>query len=227
MWMSILTGLLMVGLMSPVAAATSKAQPTLEYGAKVYKSRCVLCHGNEGYGDGMLALSLKNYPHTNLHENRYGKDRKSLRKSIIFGGSQGKMSVEMPPWGDELTYTQVESVAMFVELMLRDAGKAKAILDSTPTPVAINARTGRNLFRNFCSLCHGANGEGDGKMARIIKNPPPFNLTLSRAPDDYLEQIISRGGEAMGRSPRMPTWGEQLSKDEISSIILYLKTIRK
>lgn len=221
--------LLSIGMLNATSANAqrSDAEPTLKYGASIYKGRCVLCHGNQGHGDGMLPLSIKSYPHTNLHENRFGSDLESIRHSLIYGGSRNTMSIEMPPWGDELTYTQINSVAMFVLLMLSDSEKANELLNATSVKKRVNVRVGRNLFKNFCTLCHGANGEGDGKMARIIKDPPPFNLTLSRVPDSYLSDIINKGGEAMGRSPRMPPWFEQLTKSEVQSVILYLKTLRK
>ena len=212
------------------AAATdreSEAKPSLAYGAKIYQARCVLCHGREGYGDGMLPMSLKNYPDTNLHEPKFGKALDELRLSVIYGGSLGTMSAEMPPWGDELTYTQVESVTLFTKLLIDEPKKAIAMVDKTQAGTRPTERVGRAIFKNYCSLCHGDNGEGDGKMAKIIKNPPPFNLTLSRAPDQYLMQIISKGGAGMGRSPRMPPWGEQFSETEIKSIILFLKTLRR
>ncbi len=205
----------------------SEAKPTLEYGAKVFQARCVLCHGREGYGDGMLPMSLKDYPDTNLHENKFGKELDELRLSVIYGGSLGTMSAEMPPWGDELTYTQVESVTLFTKLLIDDPKKAISMVDKTQAGTKPTERVGRAIFKSYCSLCHGENGEGDGKMAKIIKNPPPFNLTLSRAPDEYLMQIISKGGAAMGRSPRMPPWGEQFSETERKSIILYIKTLRR
>ena len=64
-------------------------------------------------------------------------------------------------------------------------------------------------------------------MSRIIKNPPPFNLTLSRADDKYLSDIIHKGGEQMQRSPRMPPFGDDLTEPEITSAILYIKTLRQ
>ncbi len=219
-------------LLTQAAAAAEKeeqseAKPTLEYGARVYQARCALCHGREGYGDGMLPVSMKEYPSANLHKNRFGKELDDLRLSIIYGGSLGTMSAEMPPWGDELTYTQVESVAMFTKLLIDDPKKAVALMEKTGAADQPSFRVGRAIFKNYCSLCHGENGEGDGKMAKIIKDPPPFNLTLSRAPDDYLMQIITKGGAAMGRSPRMPAWGEQFSETERRSIIMYIKTLRR
>lgn len=206
--------------------AKADVEPSLEYGAEVFQSRCILCHGREGLGDGLVSISIANYPSTNLAKNQYGKRLEDLRQSIIYGGSRGRMNIEMPPWGDELTYTQVESVAMFTHFLLEKPKEAYQLLERIPSTTQPSFRLGRRLFKSYCVLCHGPNGEGDGKMAKIIKTPPPFNLTKSIMPDPYLEAIISRGGEAMGRSPRMPIWGEQFSKSEIHSIIIYIKGLR-
>ena len=62
-------------------------------------------------------------------------------------------------------------------------------------------------------------------MAKIIKNPPPFNLLQSTAKDSYLKEIITKGGEAMNRSPRMPPWGSDLNQSEVDSLIIYLKSM--
>lgn len=75
--------------------------------------------------------------------------------------------------------------------------------------------------------CHGIYGEGDGNMAKIIRNPPPYNLTKSTQTEAYLKEIISKGGEAVSRSPQMPPWGEELNDSEIQSLILYLLTLRE
>lgn len=64
------------------------------------------------------------------------------------------------------------------------------------------------------------------KWPGLLKNPPPFNLTLSRMPDAYLKKIIHGGGQGVGRSPRMPPWGTDLSGKEIESVILYIKKLR-
>ncbi len=223
----LLAGGLLVCWGTPAARGAGETAPSLEYGARVYQERCVLCHGREGYGDGVLPVSLKGYPSANLRRNRHGRSLEELREAIIHGGSRGGMSPEMPPWGDELTYLQVESVARFTKLLMDQPERALPLLERSEVDEPPSLRRGRSLFRNYCSLCHGENGEGDGKMARIIKDPPPFNLTLSRAPDDYLMQIITRGGAAMGRSPRMPPWGEQFSESERRSIISYIKTLRR
>ncbi len=85
---------------------------------------------------------------------------------------------------------------------------------------------GKIAYRNYCVLCHGASGQGDGRAARI-HNPKPANLTLSHAPPEYISMIIRKGGEAIGRSSAMPPWGEQLTDEQIRDTIRYLLTIRK
>ncbi len=203
-----------------------EAQSCVTYGANIFQARCALCHGTDGLGEGILSLQMKNYPNTNLLDTR-PKNYKEIEKIIRFGGSLPDISIEMPPWGDELTASQLESVTSFVVLLHRKRDKALKLLRETAKNIKPSIRLGRGIFQGRCSLCHGSGGEGDGKMAKIIKNPPPFNLTLSRMPDSYLKDIISKGGQAMGRSPRMPPWGTDLSPKEIDSVIMYIKTLRR
>ena len=85
---------------------------------------------------------------------------------------------------------------------------------------------GKIAFSHYCVLCHGVNGQGDGRAAKI-HNPRPANLTISVYPPEYLAMIIRKGGEAMGRSKAMPPWGEQLTDEQMRDIIGHLMTIRK
>ncbi len=207
-------------------ACGTEAKPCVGYGAEVFQSRCALCHGSDGMGEGILPLSLKNYPSTNLMDPKHAKDIQSLEQVITYGGGLPEVSIEMPPWGDELTATQLKSVAQFVEFMRQDLESALVHLKKAGEKLEPSIKIGRAIFQGRCTLCHGKYGLGDGKMSRIIKNPPPFNLTLSGAPDNYLSDIIHKGGGKMGRSPRMPPFGGDLSENEIKSVILFIKTLR-
>ena len=190
----------------------AEAKPCLSYGANIFQERCSLCHGTDGLGEGLLSLSLKNYPPTNLLEPKLSTDLESIRNVIIHGSSLPKVSAEMPPWGDELTLTQLESVSEFVNYLRKDTEAALKQLKVAGANMKPSMKIGRATFQGRCSLCHGKFGLGDGKMSRIIKNPPPFNLTLSRSPDEYLSDMIHKGGEKMQRSPRMPPFGGDYMK---------------
>lgn len=83
---------------------------------------------------------------------------------------------------------------------------------------------GSIVFRTYCMLCHGRYGDGKGRAARNY-NPPPANLVISKVSDEYKEQIIRNGGAAMGRSPFMPPWGQELTDEQIHDVIAYLRVI--
>jgi cytochrome c553 len=84
---------------------------------------------------------------------------------------------------------------------------------------------GRIVYQSYCILCHGAEGKGDGRAARLHK-PPPFNLTLSAAPREYIESVVRKGGEAMNRGKGMPPWGEQLTDEQTNDLLNFLFSIR-
>jgi cytochrome c oxidase cbb3-type subunit 3 len=203
------------------------ADPQAERGAELFAQRCILCHGSDGRGEGPLPLTLKSYPDTNLTKVRHAKGAKEVRQAIEEGGSKGAMSVESPPWADELSAAEIDALTAFVVYLRSDSESAADMLRRVVKEDRPSAALGARVFANYCSLCHGATGEGNGKMAKVIKDPPPFNLTKSTADDAYLMQIIAAGGQAMGRSARMPPWGSQLSGSELMSVILHLKSIRK
>lgn len=229
----LLWGMLVLAL-SAVAHASGSAQECgmeakscIDYGAVVFQERCALCHGSDGLGEGLLSLSLKNYPNTNLLDNPKSNTPEHVARIVRYGSSLPEIGEEMPPWGDELTATQLDSVVQFVSLLRSDLDSALTHLRKAAETIEPSVKIGRAVFKGRCSLCHGEFGLGDGKMARIIKNPPPFNLTLSRVPDFYLSDMIHKGGAAMGRSPRMPPFGGDLSEPEIESVIMFVKTLRK
>ena len=90
-------------------------------------------------------------------------------------------------------------------------------------PQAAEVRGGI-VFRTYCVLCHGATGEGNGRAAKLY-TPKPANLVTSTNNDEYKELIVRRGGAAVGRSPFMPPWGDQLSDEQVRDLVAYLHAI--
>jgi len=221
------TAFLVLLVCSSSAFSEGYIDPNLNQGAKVFNQRCTICHGNVGMGDGLLPGMIKDYPNTNLRETAIGHDPQSIREAIIYGGERGILSELMPPFGDELTWLEIESTVIFMRLYYKDAEKALKFLSQNRVTKTADRNKGQALYKRRCILCHGVNGDGKGKMAKIIKNPPPFNLTASRVPDSYIQLIVTKGGEAMGRSPKMPVFGEELNHSDIGHLIAYIKTFRK
>ena len=96
---------------SPIASGTAAAptEPNLDLGEKVFKQRCVLCHGPEGRGNGPASAGLKPPPR-NFHDAAYMHSRTDdqLLTSIRGGKSA------MPPWGKVLSDVEIRSALMYV-----------------------------------------------------------------------------------------------------------------
>jgi len=84
------------------------------------------------------------------------------------------------------------------------------------------AGQGRQLFRQYCTTCHGDEGKGDGQNASNLSPPPPDFATSKRLQDpEYVRRVIAEGSAAVGRSPLSPPWGRSLRPQEIEYLAAY------
>jgi mono/diheme cytochrome c family protein len=93
---------------------------------------------------------------------------------------------------------------------------------ATPEVIA----QGRKIFENKCQRCHGRDGRGHGPDAEA--DHPAGNLTdrLRAAfnPDGVMFYKVWNGRQ----SPKMPAFKkEDMSKEEVWTVIQFVKTFRK
>lgn len=204
-WGTLLAAALVIA--QPVAAAESRekvnaelAKPTVR-GALVYRAYCLGCHGETGDG---TARATKLYGVARL---KIGPmSRADYEEIVLVGGQALGKSPYMPPWRDELSVEQIADVVTYLSVINNPVFRGQAV------------------FKTRCILCHGTQGDGKGRASHLY-NPPPADLTRSDKNDEYKEMIITLGGEAMGRSPNMPVWGQQLTAQEIKDTVAYLRTL--
>jgi cytochrome c oxidase cbb3-type subunit III len=98
-----------------------------------------------------------------------------------------------------------------------------------PAPLSATEDTAP-LFRELCSVCHGAGGKGDGPSAQGLE-PKPADFTNCKAmgkdSDDVLFKIIKGGGQSVGRSTVMPAWGDSLSDQQIRALVKFVRGLCK
>ena len=85
---------------------------------------------------------------------------------------------------------------------------------------------GKVVFRGHCMQCHGEKADGRGPLASRY-DPPPADIANSTRTEEYMLQIVTLGGQAMGRSAVMPEWGLELSGEEILDVVAYLREVRR
>lgn len=83
---------------------------------------------------------------------------------------------------------------------------------------------GSKLYQQHCSVCHGAQGMGDGAIANSL-NPSPallaYMIQMPMMVDGYLLWSISDGGKEFGTD--MPAFKDQLSQDQIWRVIAFMR----
>ena len=73
--------------------------------------------------------------------------------------------------------------------------------------------SGAQMFKEYCAVCHGPSGKGDGPVATALKVPPPDLTTLAQRhdgkfPDDYVSNVLKNGVQNPAHgSGEMPVWG--------------------
>ena len=91
-----------------------------------------------------------------------------------------------------------------------------------------NVEKGEGLFAQNCASCHGPAGRGDGPAAAAL-NPKPRDLTekayMAGLKEQYLMDIIRKGGAAVGKSAMMPPWGAAMKDDEIRDVIAFVRAL--
>jgi cytochrome c oxidase cbb3-type subunit 3 len=105
-------------------------------------------------------------------------------------------------------------IALLLAVLASSAG-AQDTKESVNRETSKPAVRGGLVFKTYCQGCHGERGDGLGHA----------NMAIERRSSDYYEKIIRRGGGAQGRSSGMPSWQEELSKEQITDVVAYVAIV--
>ncbi len=97
-----------------------------------------------------------------------------------------------------------------------------------PVAAQPSAATGEDLYRIYCTQCHGLEGDGYGinvdDMEVLPKDHTDTKEMMTRTDED-LFKAIKHGGTAIDKSVLMPNWDANLSDDQIHSLVRYLRSV--
>lgn len=86
----------------------------------------------------------------------------------------------------------------------------RVTIQSSPVP---SAASGQGMFREYCAVCHGAAGKGDGPAATALKKRPADLTQLARKnngkfPEVQVMNFITGYDVVAAHGTRdMPVWG--------------------
>ncbi|HXU09678.1 MAG TPA: cytochrome c, partial [Blastocatellia bacterium] len=99
--------------------------------------------------------------------------------------------------------------------------RAGAELKNPFQPAEENLARGQQVFNNYCAVCHGATGAGDGPLIPKYPNPPAYATDKSKAlADGNMFHVIT-----LGRN-NMPSHAAQVSVDDRWKLILYIRKLQ-
>jgi cytochrome c oxidase cbb3-type subunit 2 len=126
----------------------------------------------------------------------------------------------------QVTGTAVTSKAVKKKTRVTTEVDIKNPLAENPEAIA----RGKELFEENCAMCHGDNGEGDIGPSVV---DDVFLYVKGNLPDNDYYEIINNGTDegivVEGRTAKggMPPFGDELQKDEIWSILSFIRSIQK
>jgi mono/diheme cytochrome c family protein len=80
---------------------------------------------------------------------------------------------------------------------------------------------GEPVFKKNCVMCHGADGTGKTKMGLKLGAADLTSNDVQALSDEARAQTVRNGKD------KMPPFEKTLTADEITSVIQYVRTLRK
>lgn len=174
-------------------------------GKRIYATTCVSCHGVQGFGDGPAAAALNPRPASLASADLMRSTTPELMYRKVTIGVTG---TGMAAFADKLSATDRWNVVAYLT-ELRQKGADIAL--------------GEGMYTQNCASCHGANGTGDGPLARGLSKLPPelgsFAWQSQRSDSDL--SVAVRNGVPGTPMPPMP-W---LTVAQERAIVAYLRSL--
>ena len=101
--------------------------------------------------------------------------------------------------------------------------------DTTKNPLTVDAKllaTGKAIFKDKCQKCHGATGKGDGPDADPDAQEDMDLTRADRAAKNPDGVVFFKAWNGR-RKPKMPAFKDDLTKEQIWTVVAYVQTLRK
>lgn len=227
-------------------------------GSEMFQQYCASCHGADGKGHGPAASALSApLPDLTKLAEENGGEYPSMRVLQIVSkgvGAGAHGSADMPVWGDVFrnswqTETQVATrlynLTRYIETLQDPASHPVKATKTKATPKFVRdvrPSSGSEMYRWYCSSCHGATGTGDGPSAISLKTLPSDLTMIAKNnkgvfPNDHLQGILSGSASAGAHGGKeMPVWGDafRAAREDnntvqlrIYNLVNYLRSIQK
>ncbi|MFQ5889369.1 MAG: c-type cytochrome [Gemmatimonadota bacterium] len=228
-----------------VPARPAADAAAVEAGRRIYEERCWFCHGEEGDGDGPVAVYLWPRPRDftagsyKLRTTESGElpTDEDLFRTI----SLGIPGTAMPSWQSVLTAEERWQVISYIKTFAADLFEDEAF-DPYQFVVEVGSppggrrdsliARGRLVFDEAdCWECHGAEGRGDGERAAELTDdwdlpvwPADVHLGWRFKGGLAVRDIYMRLSTGLDGTP-MPSYSETITEEERWQLAYYIASV--
>ncbi|MEO8350624.1 MAG: cytochrome c [Chthoniobacteraceae bacterium] len=183
--------------------------------SELYSLNCAACHGEDGRGNGALALANPVYLAIANDD--------VLRNVTANGVPKTLMPAFAVSAGGMLKDDQIE---ILVAGIRSHWAKPDAVTGAAPPPYAADTKgdpqRGSVVFTSFCASCHGPEGQGTEKSGSIVDG-----TFLALVSDQNLRSTVIAGRPDRGH----PDWrhcvpGQALTDQQVTDVVAWLTTHR-
>jgi cytochrome c oxidase cbb3-type subunit III len=180
----------------------------------LYKQNCAGCHGPKGKGGA--AVGLANPVFLAIANDTV------IRNTAANGVPGTSMPAFAQSAGGMLTDKQIDALVRGI----RTWAEPDALSNATPPPYAAQApgdpQRGADVYRTYCSSCHGVGGRGGSKAGSIVDGS-----YLALVSDQQLRTSVIAGRPELGA----PDWrgdveSRPMSAQDISDVVAWLSSQR-
>jgi cytochrome c oxidase cbb3-type subunit 3 len=180
----------------------------------LYKQNCAGCHGVSGRGGAAIALNNPLFLAI--------ADDTAIRRTIENGVPSTAMPTFAQGKGGMLTEKQVEAIVQGIRSWPKSDLSGDMTLPAYSSQSPGDAQKGAEVFRIYCSSCHGSDGRGGRKASSVVDS-----CYLTLVSDQYLRTIVITGRPELGA----PDWrgdveGRAMTNQEISDVVAWLSSQR-
>jgi len=177
--------------------------PEIAEGARLYRTYCGLCHGDDGEGyaaDHASALSNQQFLAT--------ASDAFLRVAVERGRPGTAMAAYARRFGGPLSPAEVDSLLAYLRSKQRGSS-----IDVSAFRADAHGLDIRPVYERECAACHGERGQG-------ATAPSLDNETFAETASDGFVRRAIAGGR---RGTPMPAFERRLSSDEIDALTAYVR----
>ena len=180
----------------------------------LYEQNCAGCHGAVGKGNAAVALANPVFLAI--------ADDDVIRRTVTTGVPGTPMPAFGQSAGGMLTDRQIDALVRGIRSWAKSDNLRNTIFPSYEAHAPGDPQRGADVYRTYCSSCHGIDGRGGNKASSIVDGS-----YLALVSDQQLRTIVIAGRPELGA----PDWRSDIedrpmSPQEITDVVAWLSVQR-